>query len=132
EKRQVDNVRKSNLLKSGHVFTADQYCGQAEADTEDLMGAELYVELVNKAYGLKAAQRMAAPSSAGSGRMVPVVADHFRTLPTDVAEFDHYAPSLYLFENRAAFFKGVAETHESLDRFEKLITDLNALLPPAR
>src|SRR5262249_42060922 len=50
EKKQIENVRKSNLLKSGRVFTAEQYAGQAEADTEDLLGHALYIELVNKTY----------------------------------------------------------------------------------
>ena len=57
EKKQIENVRKSNLLKAGRVFTADHYAGQAEADTEDLMGGALYVELVNKTYNLKSANR---------------------------------------------------------------------------
>lgn len=132
EKKHIENVRKLKLLKDGHVLTVDNYAGKAEADTEDLIGAALYVELVNKSYGLKAANRLAAPESAVSGRIIPVVVDHFRTLPPDVAEFDHYAPSLYLFENRTAFFKAVPADDESFDRFEKLITDLNTLLPPAK
>ena len=106
--------------------------GQPEADTEDLMGGSLYVELVNKAYNLKTANRLSAPAAGAAGRIVPVVADRFRTLPPDVAEFDHYAPSLYLFENRTSFFKSVPAEHESLERFEKLITDLNSLLPPKK
>jgi predicted ATP-dependent endonuclease of OLD family len=130
EKKQVDNIRKSTLLKSGRVFTADHYADQAEADTEDLLGAALYIDLVNKAYNLKAANRLSAPSGS-TGRIVPLVADHFRTMPPDVPEFDHYAPSLYLFENRTAFLKAVPSENEAFNRFERLITDLNSLLPLA-
>jgi len=129
EKKQIENVRKSNLLKAGRVLTADHYAGQAEADTEDLLGGPLYIDLVNKAYELKTANRLSAPDPPASGRIVPVVADQFRTMPPEVAGFDHYAPSLYLFENRTSFFKAVPADHESLDRFENLITDLNSLLP---
>ena len=132
EKKQIENVRKSNLLKAGRVFTADHYAGQAEADTEDLMGGALYVELVNKTYNLKSGNRLSAPDAAVSSRIVPVVAERFRTMPPDVAEFDHYAPSLYLFENRTTFFKAVPAEHESFDRFEKLIKELNSLLPAAK
>jgi hypothetical protein len=130
EKKQVENVRKSTLLKSGHVFTADVYAGQPEADTEDLLGGPLYIELVNKSYNLKSTNRM-APQGGSTVRIVPTVEAYFRTLPPEVAEFDHYAPSLYLFENRIVFFKAVPAAHESLDRFEKLIKDVNALLPAA-
>lgn len=132
EKKQVENVRKSKLLKDGHVFTADHYAGQSEADTEDLLGQSLYIELVNKTYNLKSANRVTVPQDGGTGRIVPVVEAHFRTLPPEIPEFDHYAPSLYLFENRTAFFKSMATEHESLDRFEKLIDDLNSLLPPGK
>jgi hypothetical protein len=131
EKKQVENVRKSTLLKSGHVLTADVYAGQPEADTEDLLGGPLYIELVNKSYNLKATNRMAAPQEGSTVRIVPTVEAYFRTLPPEVAEFDHYTPSLYLFENRIAFLKAVPAAHESLDRFEKLIKDVNALLPAA-
>ena len=54
-------------------------------------------------------------------------------MPPDIAEFDHYAPSLYLFENRTTFFKAVpAEQRIIRSSFRsKLITDLNSLLPLA-
>jgi hypothetical protein len=129
DKRHVEDVRKSKLLKDGHVLTAETYASQPEADVEDIIGGPLYVELVNKAYALKAANRMAAPAPGGNGRLVPLVEAHFRSLPPDVPEFDHYAPSLYLFENRTSFLKTPPPGDESLDRFERLITDLNSLLP---
>ena len=129
EKKQVENVRKSKLLKAGQVFTADHYAGQLEADTEDLLGYALYVDLVNKCYNLKTANRVPVPQDSSTGRIVPFVEGHFRTMPPDVAEFDHYGPSLYLFENRTAFFKTLPAAHEAFDRFEKLIADLNSLLP---
>jgi predicted ATP-dependent endonuclease of OLD family len=129
EKKQVDNVRKSKLLKDGHVFTADHYAGQPEADTEDLLGGPLYMDLVNKSYNLKASSKLAFPEGGGTGRIVSIVETHFRTLPPEVDEFDHYAPSLYLFENRTAFFKAVPGEHQAFDHFENLIKDLNSLLP---
>jgi hypothetical protein len=71
------------------------------------------------------------PTAGTNSRIVPVVEDHFRTLPPDVPEFDHYAPSLYLFENRSSFFKTVADNNEAFDRFEKLFVDLNSFIPAA-
>ena len=132
EKKQVENVRKSKLLKEGHVFTADHYAGQAEADTEDLLGGQLYIDLVNKAYGLKAATKISLPEDDTSVRIVPIIEARFRMMPPEVADFDHYAPSLYLFENRTSFFKSVPSEHIALDRFEQLIRDVNSLLPAAR
>jgi hypothetical protein len=66
----------------------------------------------------------------GGGRIVKYVEEHFRTLPDTVPEFDHYAPSSYLTEHRSALLKKLSEPdlEALLARFEKLFTDLNALL----
>jgi hypothetical protein len=128
QKKKVEDLRRSELLQSGHVLTADTYAGQAEADIEDVLGTALYVELVNACYGLKGKQAVAAPASVV--RIVKHAEDHFRTLPATVAEFDHYAPSSYLTEHRSAVLRKVAEEEleAALVRFEKIFLDLNALL----
>lgn len=125
QKKKVDDLRRSDLLRKGHVFTADAYAGQAEADVEDLLGAAAYVELVNACYSLKGKQAVGTPA-AGS-RVVKHVEDHFRTLAS-APEFDHFTPSAYLIENRTAFLKGATDLDAALDRFEKLFKELNALL----
>ncbi|HMJ11855.1 MAG TPA: AAA family ATPase, partial [Polyangiaceae bacterium] len=126
QKKKIDDLRRSELLRKGHVFSADAYSGQAEADVEDLLGAAAYVELVNTCYGLKGKQ--AVGKAAAGVRVVNHVEDRFRTLTADVAEFNHYTPSAYLIENRGAFLKGATELDAALDRFEKVFKDLNALL----
>jgi len=70
-----------------HVFTAEAYAGQAEADIEDILGNDLYLALVNACYGLKTKQMVAACPT--GTRVVKHVEDHFRTL-TGAAEFDHF------------------------------------------
>ena len=42
----------------GHVFAADGYAGQGEADLEDIIGREMYTKLVNRCYNLSAIQRL--------------------------------------------------------------------------
>jgi predicted ATPase len=41
QKRRIDEIRRSQLLRAGHVLSADTYTGQSEADVEDLLGAEI-------------------------------------------------------------------------------------------
>jgi len=125
QKKKVEDLRRSQLLRQGHVFTAEAYSGQPEADIEDVLGGSLYIDLVNACYSLKAKQAVVA-HPAGS-RVVKHVEDHFRTL-TDVPEFDHFTPSSYFMENRAAVLKKAAGVDDALGRFERLFTDLNALL----
>jgi predicted ATP-dependent endonuclease of OLD family len=52
QKRKVRDLRETLLLQRGHVFSADTFANQSEADIEDLIGRSTYVALVNKAYAL--------------------------------------------------------------------------------
>ncbi len=51
-------------------------------------------------------------------------------MKADVPEFDHFAPAAHLFEKRTGLFKSLPDVEPALDRFEKLFTDLNGLIPP--
>lgn len=127
QKRRIEDLRRSDLLREGHVFTADTYAGQNEADVEDLLGADIYASLVNACYDLKGERAVKVPP--GGGRVVKHVEEHFRGLPADVPEFDHFAPSSYLMEHRSTFFKTVKKSlPAALQRFENLFSELNALL----
>ncbi len=126
-KKRVDDLRRSTLLQQGRVFTANTYAGQDEGDIEDMLGRQVYVELLNKTYDLNGNSIDAAKLPA-KGRVLEHVENHFRTLPPKVAEFDHYRPSLYLLENHHKVFDALPEISAAMDRFEKLFNDLNGLL----
>ncbi|ANZ36959.1 hypothetical protein BBK82_13635 [Lentzea guizhouensis] len=128
DKRKVRELRESELLQDGHVFTADMYCdGAAEADVEDMLGRGFYTELVKATYGLTAKQAMpkTKPGDAPE-RVTSEVEDYFRTLPARVPEYDHFAPSRYLLEQASKLT--LPGQDEALNRFEKLFEDLNGLL----
>jgi len=127
DKAKVRELRESKLLKDGHVFTADMYLDSAaEADVEDILGRDLYVHLVNTAYGLKGKNVLpnARPNGAPE-RVAAEVEEHFRTLPASVPEYDHYAPARYLIEHSSEL--SLSGLDEALGRFERLFGDLNAL-----
>lgn len=128
DKTKVRELRESNLLRDGHVFTADMYLdGATEADVEDVLGRDLYIHLVNVAYELTG--KNALPSVRPSGapeRVVVEVEEHFRSLPASVPEYDHYAPARYLVEHSSEL--SLPGLDGALGRFERLFGDLNALL----
>jgi hypothetical protein len=127
QKRKIRDLKESKILKDGHVLTADMYAGQPEADIEDLVGRESYIELVKLAYDL--GPQHALPSSRAvnaPNRVVKEVEEHFRTLPPSVAEFDHYRPSEFLTLQGTAF--NLPGIDSALDRFEALFRDLNGML----
>jgi predicted ATPase len=129
QKRRVDELRRSKLLRDGHVFSADIYTGQEEADTEDLIGRTAYMALVNQAYSLKDEMKLdPAVGSAKSERVLKDVEHHFALLPPEAPQFDHFSPASYLLENRADVLPNLPGLEASLDRFEKLFNDLNELL----
>jgi len=130
DKAKVRDLRASELLRSGHVFTANDFADPdhtGESDIEDILGRSFYIALVNAAYGLKAPNRLSAPKPKEAPVRVAVeVADRFKTMPATVAEYDHYAPAEYLVMHPNT----VSSPHldEALERFERLFEDLNALL----
>jgi predicted ATPase len=129
QKKRVDDLRRSKLLRDGHVFSADSYAGQEEADTEDLIGRTTYMALVNRAYGLTDKMKLnPAVGSAQPGRVLKAVEQHFALLTPEAPLFDHFKPASYLLENRADVLPNLPELESSLDKFEKLFNDLNGLL----
>lgn len=129
-KQRIKSLRESELLKLSHVFTAEMYAGQDEADIEDLLGRSLYTTLVNRAYALddKHSLPVQKPDGAPLCALKEVEA-HFRTLPPNLPEFDHYTPAAFLVERTAELRQDPLDLEPSLERFEKLFRDLNKLLP---
>jgi predicted ATP-dependent endonuclease of OLD family len=126
-KKKIRDLRESKLLRQGHVLTMDMYTGQDEADIEDLIGRTPYIELVKQAYSLSAQHSLPGPRPADAPtRVVKEVEEHFRVLPPEVDEFDHYGPSEYLIQQGMGFT--LPDLDQTLDRFEVLFRDLNAML----
>ena len=131
DKRKVEDLRNSGLLQAGHVFSADEFTGQDEADIEDMLGRDLYIDLVNRCYDLKGEKRLPDPPPEDAPDLVlKEVKQHFRTVATDGPEFDHLSPAVYLVEHESAF-SDMQGLDIVLDRFEKLFHNVNNLLPPS-
>lgn len=128
-KQKVRDLRDSELLRKGHVFSADMYVKEDEADIEDLLGRALYVALVNECYGLTDTHKLPTqkPQEAPT-RVVEEVEAHFRTLPPEVPEFDHTSPALFLMEHGGQLRSSLPYLERSLKKFEQLFLDLNNLL----
>jgi hypothetical protein len=127
QKQKLENARKA--LKDGHLLTADTYAETKEADMEDILGRDYYLALVNKAYRLYSTpDALSVNKLPSSGRIVKDVETAFAVMPQWVDAFDHFRPAQYLFQNgdEGAAYKGF---EDALNRAEKLITHLNALLP---
>ena len=129
DKNKVNELRKTKILRDGHVFSADTYAGQEEADIEDMVGRDAYVDLVNRNYSLPDTLKLPASRPQGAARLVvKEVEDRFGTLPPEYPSFDHFDPAAYLTEHGGALKHELPGLDAALDRFEKLFKDLNPLL----
>lgn len=129
DKKKVRNLRESDLLKKGHIFTADIFAEQDEADIEDLIGRSNYVTLINECYSLTDKNKLPEKKPTKTPkRVVQEVDDHFRLLTDGTPMFDHFTPSVFLTENSKAIKSKMPELNNALNRFEKLFKELNQLL----
>lgn len=133
-KKEIERVRAMEVLAKGRVLTMDSYAAKSEADTEDLFEQSLFLDIVNGAYGLKGKAAITAAKIGKSGvtgdRLLPSVEAVFRTeVPVTAGDFDHYSPAEYLMLNPQILDSNEPRVVETLDRAERLFSDLNAFLP---
>ena len=131
QKTKVEQLKASKLLKTGHVLLATTFAGTAEADVEDLLGDELYLELVNKALEIEAKKPITSADLKAAGeksmRIVKRVEAAARLRP-ELPEFDHYFPSCWLIQNPQFLAKDSPPLYAAMDRFEVLFKAVNSLL----
>jgi hypothetical protein len=132
-KNKIENLRRSKILKENHILTVANFCGQGEADVEDIVGIELYVEIVNRAFVLPPERAITAESvkanAGGAERLLEGVEALFRVMPPAIPDFDHYRPASWLASNETILVPDHPGSKAALDRFETLFVALNALLP---
>ena len=130
-KRKVEELRASEILKSGSVLTATEYTGKSEADTEDLFAPGLLVDILNAAYGLAGDDVLTVENLEAADvttpRLIEKAAAYFRLLPESVPMLDHYVPALWLFENQGVLRADSVAVAETLERAEKLFVAVNEL-----
>lgn len=128
QKKKVEMLRASALLKAGRVVTFADVAERAEADVEDMLGADAYADILNLAYELKSKNKLKASDiETVNGRVLIKVEDRFRVMPESVKNFDHFQPAAYFFEHRNALAEQPA-FEAGLKRFEELFKLLNAML----
>ncbi|MGA3006886.1 MAG: AAA family ATPase [Opitutaceae bacterium] len=131
QKAKVEGLRKSDILAKGHVFTAADFAGQAEADIEDILGVDLFVELVNAMYCLTGTARITvAALPVALTRVVARVEDLLRT-KTQLAAFTHFAPAIWLLQHPDFLQRDTPAITVALDRFEQFFKQVNPLITTA-
>lgn len=130
DKNKIKGLRESQILEQGRLFTCESFLqSRDEADIEDLLGREFYIDLVSNCYQLKSGNKLPKDKPQDAPELiVKEVENHFATLPPDVPEFDHFAPSLFLLENSKTLKDKITGLDNALNIFEEVFKRLNSLL----
>ena len=105
QKGKVEELRKTDILKSGAVLPMTDFVDKDEADIEDLFAPGLLAEMINRAYSLPQEMKLTA-DELGSGdlrtlRLIKTAEDYFNCLSDpDMPPLDHYKPAEWLFDNQ--------------------------------
>lgn len=131
DRQKIESLKKGKMLKDGGLLTVADFVDQEEADVEDLFEPALFCTIINQAYSLTGKQTV-DPSKLDAAdkntqRLVKKAEAYFRTLPTDVPEFDHFRPASWLISNPSVLHGDAQEITKTLDRAEQVITTINAL-----
>jgi hypothetical protein len=130
--KKLEELRKSQILRTGRVFTISDFTGKEESDIEDLFEPELFVSIVNEAYELPGTQKLTAQTldeaDKTTGRQVKKAEAAFNVIPVPTPIFDHFTPAAWLIRNPQALDGTAKGIDTTLDRAEKLFEALNAVL----
>ncbi|PIQ54166.1 MAG: ATP-dependent endonuclease [Comamonadaceae bacterium CG12_big_fil_rev_8_21_14_0_65_59_15] len=131
DRKKIDAVKKEQILKAGHFFTAADFVGKQEADVEDIFAPELFADILNGAYTPPLDKKITKDTllaAAETERIVKKAEALFRLMPPEVPEFDHFTPARWLLENTNILDVDSPEVLVTLDRAELVFKAFNELL----
>lgn len=131
DKTKIENLKRADILKTGHFYTCADFTGQTEADVEDLFEADLFVEMLNGAYNPPAANVVTTANLMAANttpRIVKKAEALFKLMPETVAEFDHFGAARWLLENPSVLDADTPVVNATLDRFGEVFKAFNALV----
>lgn len=132
DKKKIEDLKRSAVLRAGHVYTIADFIGRAEGDIEDIFEPETYASILNDTYSLTDAHKVSAKKLADADsttqRLVKQAEAAFRVMPESIPMFDHFTPASWLIRNPKLLDSKSAPIGAALDRAEKIFSVFNKLL----
>ena len=132
DKRKVENMKRSEVLRMGHFHTVADFLGRQEADIEDIFYPDVFVTILNGCYELKDANKLTVEklqaAHTSTERLVKQAEAAFRTMPEPIPMFDHFSPAAWLIRNPKLLEKNSVSIARTLDEAEKIFEVYNDLL----
>lgn len=121
----VKRLESTGRLASGGIITIGQVVGRGNADVEDLLPTELYLDLVNTAYAsVLPAPITPANLTSTDDRIVRRVEHYFQN--KGLGKLNHYKPAEVLLRQQSTLLAEIDK--DALDRTQALVERLNALI----
>jgi len=132
DKRKVEDMKRSAILKAGHYYTMADFMERAEADIEDMFDAEVFAAILNSCYALDAPIELTAEklkaADTSTERLLKQAEAAFRVMPEPTPMLDHFTPAAWLIRNPKVLDGKSAAIGRTLDRAEKVFATFNQLL----
>ncbi len=133
QKGQAEKLRRSELLKAGHILNIADFCAKEDGNIEDMFAPDLYATILNGTYQLAGGQKLTGERllqvKVGSDRIVKKAEEIMQGLLAPHApEFSHFAPASWLAQHPETLKGEGLAINVTLDRFENLFVALNSLL----
>lgn len=132
DKKKIEELRRSEILKAGRVFTISDFTDAEESDIEDLFAPELFADILNAAYELpvqyKLTARLLLDADKNAGRLVKKAEASFNVMQDPIPTYDHFAPAAWLLRHPEVLEVNTVAVTETLDRAAKLFSALNAVI----
>ena len=132
DKRKVENMKRSEVLRAGHFHTVADFLGRQEADIEDIFYPDVFLAILNGCYELKDANKLTVEklkaAHTSTDRLVKQAEAAFRTMPERIPVFDHFSPAAWLIRNPKLLEKNSVSIARTLDQAEKIFEVYNDLL----
>jgi hypothetical protein len=132
DRRKIEDLRRSQILKAGQFYTVADLLNRPEADIEDLFHPEVFATILNETYALEAKHRLdpakleaAAPDTT---RLVKRAESAFKLMPPETPEFEHFTPAAWLLRNTKLLDGKSASVARTLEQAEAVFKVFNALL----
>lgn len=127
----LERLRRGEIFAAERLYSVAEFFDRGEADIEDLLEPELFVEILNRAYDLpreRALTMEALDRAADTARQVRKAAAYFAALDDPKIRFSPYRPAAWLIRNGDVLSRDSTAISVTLDRAEAIFTTYNAML----
>ena len=127
DRQRIAALQANGHLKGRALIQISEVTGTDEADVEDLLDSDFYLDLVNSAYAAELAKPIKGGDLKSKAPRVTVrVEQHFRDKDIANGKLNHYRPAAHLLREQVDLIPKIDK--DTLGRAETLFKRLNSLL----